>query len=431
MPRPLPMFLITLLSVLALGLTACTDDAPETAEPTDDTEADAEPDEPDGDAAEEADDADDAAGDALTANPTDCLDEVPPGGAFPEQASFSHAEAVDVTYFDTHKLLEISTPFGEEPERFALVQCGLEAEDLDDDVHVVEVPIDTAISLTTTPLPHYDALDAAETVAGVGVTDFVSTESIRDRIDAGEVESYATAEGAPDIERVIAAAPDVLVLDAFGEETLDDVARLADADVPSLLNSDFYETTLLGRAEWVKVTGMLLNAEAAAGDVFADVAANYEEVRAAVADVDDRPQVLAEQPFEGTWFAPGGASFIANGIADAGGEYVFGDNDETGSSPYDIETVIDQAADADVWIQAGSVHGTLDDLIAIDERVAEIRAFAEGNVWAVDAQATPEGANPRFERAFLAADEFLADLVAIFHPDAIDHEPVYYGRVEE
>lgn len=431
MSRPALPPVLALLIVLTLALAACAEDAPPPDDPdTDDAAADLDDTDPDG-APDPDDDAGDTAAEPLSANPDDCLDEVPEGGAFPEQASFEHAEAVDVTYHDTYKLLEISTPFGDEPEQVALVQCGLEAADLDDGVPRIEVPVESAISLTTTPLPHFDALGATDVVVGVGDADLVATPSVREAIEDRDLGSYATAGGPPDLEQVIATSPEVLVIDAFGEETLDDVARLADAGVPALLNSDFLETTLLGRAEWVKVTAMLLNAEAAADDVFAEIESAYDEVREAVADVDERPRVLAEQPFEGTWYAPGGASFLATGIADAGGEYVFADNDETGSTPYDIETVIDQASDADVWIQAGSVHGSRDDLLAIDDRVSEITAFAEGEVWAVDAQATPEGANPRFETAFLGADEFLADLVAIFHPDAIDHEPVYFGRVEE
>ncbi|QBI21392.1 hypothetical protein ER308_18685 [Egibacter rhizosphaerae] len=446
--RP-PLFL---LSALLLALAACeagdddtateaddestAEQAPDDPDESDDADEPDEPDEPDdageaeepGEAGEGADEAED---DAAAGNPAECVDEAPDGGVFVDEADFRHADHVEATYEDTHKLLEIATPLADQPERFALVQCGLETPELDDDVHVIEVPVESAVTLTTTNLPHFDALDAVDRLAGVGEPDFVATPSVRDRIEDGELEGYGTAEGGPDLERVIDLGPDLLILDAFGEDALEQVQRLTEAGVPALLNGDFDETTLLGRAEWVKVTGMLLNREAEAEAVFDEVAAGYEEVRDHAADLDDRPLVLADEPFEGTWFAAGGESFLANGISDAGGEYAFADDDSTGSLEFDIETVLDEGGDAHVWIQAGSVDGTLDDLLAVDERFAEIRAFQEGEVWAADAQATPTGGNARFEGAYLYADEFLADLAAIFHPDEFDHEPVFFGRVEE
>lgn len=381
---------------------------------------------------------DDATADAdtrLDANPTGCVDDAADSvDHFPDTVTFEHAGTVDIAYHDTYKVLDVALPFDDATARYVLVQCGTEPPALEGDLadaSVIEVPVTAAVTMTTTNLPHFDALDAVDRVAGVGVPDFVSTASVLEAIEAGRVERFGDAEGSPDIERLIAAQPDVAVLDAFGSDVLDTAARLDEGDVPVLLNTDFRETTLLGRAEWLKVTAALLNAEAAATERFAEIEEAYREVAALVADVEERPRVLNGMPFEGTWFAPGGRSVTAQAIADAGGAYVFADDESTESVAFDLETVLDRGADADVWIAAGSVHGTLDDLRATDERFAEIEAFGNGRVWAGDAATTPQGGNARFESAYLRADLFLADLAAMFHPDLVDHEPVYYGPVPE
>lgn len=358
----------------------------------------------------------------------------PDADHFPDKIAVDEAQGFSVSYHDTYKVVEVHPPdTGGEPLALVLHQCGTPAPDLDGDLadaQVIEVPVDDVVTLTTTNLPHFAELDAVDRLAGVGVGAFVATPEVRSRIDAGELEDFADAEGQPDIERLVAAAPDLLIMDGFGDAVLEETARTVEAGVPTALNVDFDEATLLGRAEWLKFTALFWNAEAAAGAAYDRIAADYAEISERATGAGDPPEVFVNTPFEGVWFTPGGESYLANAIADAGGRYVFADDDTSGSLQLDIETVLDAASDADVWLQAGSVHGSLDDLAAQDERFRRFRAFADGEVWAYDRQTTEGGGNPVFETAYTRADLFLADLAKIFHPDEFeDHDFVFFGRV--
>lgn len=352
---------------------------------------------------------------------------------FPDKVEFEEAAGVDVTYSATYKLLEVTPAGGAEPIRYVLHQCGTPEPVLDEgiaDAQVITVPVGELISLTTTNLPHLDELGAVDRLVGVGTAGFVATESVRDRVAAGQVGEFADAEGQPDLERLIAAAPGLLVVDGFGDAVLDDVNRYVDAGVPTVVNADFNEQTLLGRAEWLKFTALFLNAEADATEVFDGIADRYSEVVGRAGRPGEQPTVFVNTPYEGTWFTPGGASFLAHAIGDAGGQYLFADDDQTGGLEVDFETVLDAAADADVWLQAGSMHGSLDDLLAQDERFAQFEAVETGGVWAYDRWVTEGGGNAVFETAYTRADLFLADLAKIFHPDEFDdHDFVFFGRV--
>ena len=352
---------------------------------------------------------------------------------FPDKVEFEHAKGVSVTYENSYKVVEVTTLDGEAPQRYVLLQCGADEPELDGDLkdaQVIDVPVKSAITLTTTNLPHFTELDAADTVVGVGVAAYVATPEILERTEAGDVKEYANAEGQPDQEKVIGAQPDLLVLDAFGETIVEDANRFATAGVPTVLNADFNEQELLGRAEWLKFTSLFLNAEAQATTVFDDIATEYERVAAAAAEAGGRPTVFANTPFEGTWFTPGGNSFFANAVEDAGGEYVFGDDKSTFALELDIETVLDKAGDADVWLQAGSVQGTLADLAKADERFKEFAAFRKGEVYAYDKALSPGGGNAFFEEGYTRADLVVSDLVKILHPGVLpDHEFVYFGKV--
>ena len=370
-----------------------------------------------------------------TVNSTDrCVEAFEEGvDYFPSKVTFDEATGVTVTYEDSYKVVEVATLDGAAPQRYVLLQCGAPQPDLSGPLskaQVVEVPVDDVITLTTTNLPHFDELGAADTVTGVGTGDFVTTQSILDRIAAGEVRDYATAEGQPEAEKIIGAQPDVLIVDAFGDAIVEEAQRFYDAGVPTVLSADFNEQTLLGRAEWLKFTGLFLNAEDVAQQTFDGIADEYAAVRDAAAAADKRPSVFVNTPIEGTWFMPGGNSYFAAAISDANGDYVFAHDDATYSLELDIETVLDKADDADVWLQAGSVNGSLQDLVAVDERFKEFMAFKDGQVWAYDKALSPGGGNAVFETAYTRADIFLSDLVKILHPDVLpDHELVFFGQV--
>lgn len=431
--RALARLLTAGLAFLLLA-TACGDDGGTGAEPAPDagegTTAAATPQPTGGDDPEPA---------ALDANLTGgCVEEHAEGADyFPDKVEFEEAAGVSVSYHGHYKVVEVASPevAGGTPMRHVLVQCGAPAPELDGDLdgaQVVEVPVDTVVSLTTTNLPHFAELGIVDRLAGVGTGAFVATPEVLERVEAGDLPDYADSAGQPDLERLVAAAPDLLVMDGFGEAILDDVRRFVDGGVPTAINADFDERTLLGRAEWLKFTSLFTNTEARAGEVYGAIRARYEERRESAAHYEDRPTVLVNTPYEGTWFVPAGDSFLANAIADAGGEYVFADAEGTGSLPYDIETVLDAAADADVWLQAGSVNGTLDDLLAVDERFSSFRAFSEGEVWAWDAWVTEGGGHAVFEVAYTRADLFLDDLVAALHPEAReDIDLTFFGQVPD
>ena len=363
-----------------------------------------------------------------------CIDDVSAEtDYFPDKVTFEHAKGVSVSYFNTHKVVEVTPLQGEKPLRYVLVQCGADAPELTGDLadaQVIDVPVSKVITLTTTNLPHFAELQAADRVVGVSSGAYVATPEILERIEAKQAPDYAGAEGQPNQEKIIGAQPDLLIMDAFGDAIVEEANRFVEADIPTVLNADFNEQDLLGRAEWLKFTSLFLNAEADATQRFDEIAARYDEVASAAAEAKGRPTVFANTPLEGTWFTPGGNSFFASAVEDANGEYVFGDDDSTYSLELDIETVLDKAGDADVWLQAGSSSGTLKDLAKTDERFKEFKAFKEGEVWAYDKAMAPGGGNAFFETGYTRADLVLSDLVKILHPEVLpDHELTFFGKV--
>jgi iron complex transport system substrate-binding protein len=309
-----------------------------------------------------------------------------------------------------------------------LVQCGTEAPALEGELEgasVVEIPVATIYSESTSHLGFIDVLDLEGAVTGVSDGSWVVTPSIRERIDAGEVDSFNTTM-VIDTEMVVAADPDVFITGGY-----DDPAHetIADAGVPVVANAEWLETTPEGWAEWVGLFAALTNTEARASELYAEWVVAYEAAAALVGGVTERPTVMTGGLYEGTWFANGGAGIAAEFIADAGGDYIYDDNEDTGSIELDIETALTDGADAEVWLLA-SGFTTEADAEAADPRNTEFAAWDDGGVWINSVPSDPT-VNP-YEQGPVMIDEYLLDYIKILHPELVpDHELVFFSQVPQ
>jgi iron complex transport system substrate-binding protein len=198
-----------------------------------------------------------------------------------------------------------------------------------------------------------------------------------------------------------------------------------------VLVSDFMETTPLGRAEWIKFMALFFNREAAAEEHFADVAARYEEMAALVHGIEEKPTVLMGFENRGTWYLPGGQNYMARYVADAGGNYLWADDDSSGRIPLDFEAVYEQGGNADYWLNLSQFWTSLDDVLAGDERYANFAPFTAGTIYNHNARLNEGGGNDFNESGHANPDVILADLIKIFHPNLLpDHELIYYRHLK-
>lgn len=334
------------------------------------------------------------------------------------EADFS--DNFSVAYFGHYKIVTVEHPFpGGRPEHYVLVQCGTPAPDLGAEFSqapIISIPVKSLFAGSTSQAPALVSLDGIGALSGVAQKDLITTPQVLEHFKTAHVIEYA-ASGVTNIEAVIAARPDVFMAGGGGEA---DIQRLAAAGIPIVNFADWLDTSPLGRAEWVKFMGLFFNAEAKANQSFDDVVEKYEAAKALVADIpeDDRPLVLSGQAFGGVFFAAGGKSFVAQLIADAGGRYVFADNDSTGSFEiHDPERLIVRAREAQIWIQAAMTYRTLADIAAEDPRLASLPAAQAGQVWIPDAIKGPNGGVQFYELGSMRPDMVLMDLISILHPE--------------
>ena len=355
----------------------------------------------------------------------------------PPPLTIRDAANFTVAYIDDIKLVQVSeTTPGGDPAAYLLVPRGAEepqggwtlwaADHTPTPPTVIEIPVRSIFTSSTTQLPALEILGLLDRLTGVAQAEFVSSEAVRAMLHADQLVVFAPTY-AVDAELVLAAQPDLLMTSGFWDDAYDIIQNSGTAIVH---NADWVESSPLGRAEWVKFISLFFDREAEAEVWYQQVRADYEAAKALAADVERRPTVHTGQVWGGIWYASGGRSYVAQLLADAGADYVWADDDSTGSMELDIEAQLAQANDAEFWLHAASWWANAEAALAEDSRYGEFASFQNGNVWNPTLATNEQGGNDFFESGSVRPDLVLRDLIAILHPDlALDHEFIYYQQL--
>lgn len=350
---------------------------------------------------------------------------------FPEKVTITYAQNLSVEYHNHYKVVTIATPWpgAAEPIRYALVQCGTPAPQGFQPEEIIEIPVRTIVTLSTTYLPFLDELGVLDRLVGVDDTTYVSNPKVLKMAEEGKLATLGYGAGI-NVEKALELQPDLIMAYGSGAPDYDAHPVLLKAGLKVAINAEWMDTSPLGRAEWGKYIALFFNKEAAAEALFAETQRKYTELSRLTADLPEKPSIFANTPYQGTWYMPGGRSYVATLFKDAGANYLWADDTSTGSLSLSFEAVFERAKDADFWLNIG-FFSTLEDLKAADPRFAEFAAFQKGNVWNNDAKVTPQGGNDYYETAVAHPELVLADLIKIFHPDLLpEHTLIYYRLVK-
>ncbi len=276
--------------------------------------------------------------------------------------------------------------------------------------------VDRAIVASTTHLSFIAALGQEEKVVGATHLDQVFNERIKELAAAGKIKEVGVADGL-DQEALVQAHAQIILDHAFGR--VDHGSRIG---VPVVRITEYLEEHPLGRAEWIKVFGLLFGAEEQSQQLFERIRAAYERTALNNIDVEHRPKVFFGSAWQGQWFAPPANSYMATLIQDAGGEYVFADSTGEGNITLDLETVIHKVRRADHFgmiLAADRVDAAV--LAGGDHRLMRLKAVNEGGFYG------STRTSDLFGQALLEPHVLLEDLAMIFHgtPEG-GREPRYF-----
>lgn len=192
----------------------------------------------------------------------------------------------------------------------------------------------------------------------------------------------------------------------------------------------------LGKAEWLKVYGIVYGCYDQAVKAFDEIENEYFQVkseelrvqtigkqfkRETLKAISIRPKVLANTLFQDVWYLPSGNSFTAQMFRDAGGMYAPKSNG-TGSDSFTFEQIYKTYQDAEKWVNVG--FGTKKEMLAMYDGYKHFKAFQTNQMYSFFGNSIKY-----FEESPVKPHLVLKDLRTIFASDN-PQNLYFYSRVE-
>ncbi|MCX2745109.1 ABC transporter substrate-binding protein [Mangrovivirga sp. M17] len=292
----------------------------------------------------------------------------------------------------------------------------------------LEIPLEKIVIGSSTFIGFLNTLDKIEVIQGFPGKQLIYNKELLARIEKGKVTDLGN-QISWNVEKVAEMNPDAMILNLFGAEdpSIENIRKLG---IPVIFVQDFQETHPLGKAEWIKVFGLLTGEYEKSVAIFEEIKNNYLVLKEKLGTVKNKPGVTSGMVYEDAWFAPGGHSYMATLISDAGGNYIWSDKEGTGGIPLAKEVVLTRADQADYWIGAAAFD-TYEKLKEHDKLFESIKAVENKNVYTYIGKIRKNGGNDYFETAPVNPDILLKDIVLILHPEMIsNHKLVYYKALK-
>ncbi|GAB1538867.1 ABC transporter substrate-binding protein [Scytonema sp. NUACC21] len=348
---------------------------------------------------------------------------------FPEKVSVNYAKGFIVEYHKNYKIVTVKNPWrnADTTFQYVLVQCGTPVPKGFRESQIIQVPINTIVSLSTTHLPHLDMLGVVDKLLGVSDAERINTDRIAQEIKEGKVAKLGNSTNV-NLEKILELNPDLVTTYGSGNSTIDSYPKLLELGLKVAINAEYMESSPLGQAEWLKFTSLFFNREAKAEKLFGEIAQQYEAISTQAKAVKKRPTVFVGFNFKGTWYMPGGKSYVAQYLADAGANYLWKDNELSGTIPLSFEKVFERAANADYWLNGSQSWKTKKDLLAEDSRYADFKAVKNGQIYNNNARLNSSDGNDYWESGISNPHVVLSDLIQILHPEVLSDRTLKYYR---
>lgn len=312
--------------------------------------------------------------------------------------------------------------------KYVLCPIGHEVPDSLHGIPVIHTPVKKIVCLSTTHIALLAAIGRLNTLVGVAGPNFITDKAARQLIQDKKVLDIGFDQ-ALNYELLVSLKPDLVLAYGIQGETATQYNKLEELGIQVVLNGEYLESTPLGKFEWIKFLAAFYGVSQEASEKFKTVEHEYLNMSKICDHLKDKPNVMTGLPWKGAWYIPGGESYIARLIQDAGGNYLWSDIHQRESVPLNFEKVIERGNGADFWINTG-LSNSLNDILNEDTRLEKIKPFRDKNIYNNNAITNPTGGNDFWESGIVHPDIILKDLIKIFHPGILpNHKLVYYKKL--
>lgn len=342
-----------------------------------------------------------------------------------ESMNLMYAEQFAVDYYDDgYVLITIGAS-----ERYLIVPENMEEpQGLDADIVVLKKPFNNIYLSATSAMDLIRELDSLDKVkySGTKASDWYIDEA-REAMEEGSI-LYAGKYNAPDFEMLLSGGCNLAIESTMILHNPEIKEQLEEIGIPVLIERSSYESHPLGRMEWIKLYGVLLDKSEEAKLYFDEQIGVVEDIIGQ--DNTGRKVAFFYVTANGAVNIRKNGDYVSKMIELAGGEYAFldigGDEDNAlSTTTIQMEEFYSKAKDADVLIYNSTIAGTIpdmDSLIKLNSLFSDFKAVKEGNVYCTEKN--------MFQQSTGFCD-MISDINKILTDDMVtDDELVYLYRLK-
>ncbi len=337
-----------------------------------------------------------------------------------EGIDYQYAEAIIANPWKAGTMLHryILIPKGKEGDKTVAMLAKRRSTGARCTTDTVRTPVESNLVFTAPHCQLLTELGCQNAITGVCDKDYINIPDIKSRAQADAKVAHPIMDCGssmqPDIERIIALHPEALLISPF--ENSGGYGKLDKLRIPVIETADYMETSPLGRAEWIKLYGLLLGSSKA-DSLFSAIEKEYLQLKAEVAKLPLGLSILTERKTGNVWYVPGGKSTMGILLRDAHARYIFADDTHSGSLSMSPEQIIAKGNQVDVWAfkYFGGNALTKQDLLAEYQGYQALKAFQTGTVYETDTSC-----EPYFELTSFHPEILLREFIVLSHPEAGD-----------
>ena len=336
-----------------------------------------------------------------------------------------YAKGLNIDYYKEYTKVTINNPWQNNQEPYKVYYLlKTDSVEIPMDGEKISVPLTSIIVNTFSYFEFLSLIGELETVTGVTDGFRIYNPEILDRIKNNKIVDLGDPFN-PNIEKTIALIPQAIINSAYAQ--MDNYSmRLNQAEYSVIYSLEWMENNPLARTEWIKMIAAFFDKKSVADSIFNDIEDRYLTVKNLAKEGDHSRSIIAGDIFQGTWYVPGGNSFNASLFRDAKLNYLYENNDVSGSIGLDIESVLTKFSETDIWF--GCEADRYAELTAKDSKYLLLQPVKQKQVFNNHNRTTKTGGNDYYESAIAHPDLVLSDLVKAAYPDLLPDYSFTYIR---
>ena len=280
----------------------------------------------------------------------------------------------------------------------------------------------------TSASAYIDALGKFTAIVGVCSPDYFYNPKISEGIKNHTIEDVGN-DAFLNFEKILALKPDVIITtpNANYEKILN---QLSKTGIKIVYIEEYNELHPLGKTEYLKLFGVLFRETPKADSLYNSIKTRYLSLREKTKDIQKKPTVFTNIMYGDAWYMAGGKSFIAALFRDAGADYLWKDNPNTGTTPLGFEEVFSRAQTADFWIGASN-FSSKKEMLNSNSHYEWFDAYKNDKIYTMNGRENAKKANDYYESGTIYADKSLADVIKILYPQLLpDYHLTYLRKLE-